>query len=86
MTHSASTYRSVKYTVQITQGSGYDYREISVIHDGTTVHMTEYGHIFTSSGLANFDATISSGNLLLQVTMLSSASATIKVMSTAVTV
>ena len=85
-THAAATYRSVKYTVQITQGSAYDYREISVIHDGTTAHMTEYGHIFTSSGLANFDATISSGNLLLQVTMLNAASATIKVMSTAVTV
>ena len=85
-THAVATYRSVKYTVQITQGSAYDYREISVIHDGTTAHMTEYGHIFTSSGLANFDATISSGNLLLQVTMLNSASATIKVMSTAVTV
>ena len=48
--------------------------------------MTEYGHIFTSAGVANFDATISSGNLLLQVTMLSASSATIKIMSTAVTV
>ena len=85
-THAVATYRSVKYTVQITQGSSYDYREISVIHDGTTAHMTEYGHIFTSAGVANFDATISSGNLLLQVTMLNSASATIKIMSTAVTV
>ncbi len=85
-THTAATYRSVKYTVQITQGSAYDYREISVIHDGTTAYMTEYGHIFTNSGLANFDATISSGNLLLQATMLNAASATIKVMSTAVTV
>ena len=85
-THAAATYRSVKYTVQVTQGGAYDYREIHVIHDGTTAHMTEYGHIFTSSGLANFDATISSGNLLLQVTMLNAASATIKVMSTAVTV
>ena len=85
-THAVATYRSVKYTVQITQGSAYDYREISVIHDGTTAHMTEYGHVFTSAGLANFDATISSGNLLLQVTMLSASSATIKIMSTAVTV
>ena len=85
-THAVATYRSVKYTVQITQGSSYDYREISVIHDGTTAHMTEYGHIFTSAGVANFDATISSGNLLLQVTMLSASSATIKIMSTAVTV
>ena len=56
--------------------------EINVIHDGTNALMTEYGSVFTSS-LGTFDATISSGNLLLQVTMGSSSSATIKVMSTA---
>ena len=40
------------------------------------------------SGFSNptFSATISSGNLLLQVTMASNASATIKVLSTATTV
>ncbi len=85
-THAAATYRSVKYNVQITQGSNYHSTEINVIHNGTTVAMGEYGTIFTGSSLATFDATISSGNLLLQVTMGSSSSATIKVMSTAVTV
>ena len=85
-THAAATYRSVKYNVQITQGSSYHSTEINVIHDGTNVAMGEYGTIFTGSSLATFDATISSGNLLLQVTMGSASSATIKVMSTAVTV
>ena len=59
---------------------------LNVIHDGNNVAMGEYGTIFTGSSLATFDATISSGNLLLQVTMGSASSATIKVMSTAVTV
>ena len=54
-----------------------------VIHDGTTAYMTEYGHIYSSAGLGTFDAVISSGNLLLQITPSSSASRTIKVLSTA---
>ena len=84
--HAVATYRSVKYNVQISQGSNFHTTEISVVHDGTNVAMGEYGTIYTSSSLATFDATISSGNLLLQVTMGSASSATIKVMSTAVTV
>ena len=86
LTHSASTYRSVKYNVQITQGSSYHSTEINVIHDGTTVYMTEYGTVFTGSSLATFDATITSGNMLLQVTMGSGSSATIKVISNAISV
>ena len=86
LTHSASTYRSVKYNVQITQGSNYHTTEINVLHNGTTAYITEYGTIFSGSSLATFDATISSGNLLLQITMGSASSATIKVVSTAIPV
>ena len=82
-THAIATYRSVKYNVQVTQGSNYHSTEINVLHDGTTAYITEYGTIFSGSSLATFDASISSGNLVLQVTMGSSSSATIKVMSTA---
>ena len=84
--HAAATYRSVKYQVQITQGSAYHSTELNAIHDGTTVYLTEYGTIFTGSSLATFDATISSGNMLLQVTMGSANSATIKVISSAISV
>ena len=86
LTHSASTYRSVKYNVQITQGSNYHTTEINVLHNGTTAYITEYGTIFSGSSLATFDATISSGNLLLQITMGSATSATIKVVSMAIPV
>ena len=54
-----------------------------VIHDGTAAYMTEYGHIYSSTGLGTFDAVISGGNLLLKITAASSASRTIKVLSTA---
>lgn len=59
--------------------------EINVIHDGTNALMTEYGSVFTSS-LGTFDATISSGNLLLQFTPGSNTSCAVKVMSTATSV
>jgi hypothetical protein len=85
-THAVATYRSVKYNVQITQGSNYHTTEINVLHDGTTAYITEYGTIFSSASLATFDATISSGNLLLQITMGGANSATIKVVSTAIPV
>ena len=84
--HAIATYRSVKYQVQITQGSAYHSTELNAIHDGTTVYLTEYGTIFSGSSLATFDATITSGNMLLQVTMGSNASSTIKVISSAISV
>ena len=84
--HAIATYRSVKYQIQVTRGAAYETREISVIHDGTTAYMTEYAHVFTSTGLGTFDATISSGNLLLQFTPGSSTSTTVKVISSAISV
>ena len=84
--HAVATYRSVKYQVQITQGSAYHSTELNAIHDGTTVYLTEYGTVFTGSSLATFDATITSGNMLLQVTMGSNSSSTIKVISNAISV
>ena len=85
-THAVATYRTVKYQVLVTQGSAYHTTELTAIHDGTTVYLTEYGFIFSGSSLATFDATITSGNMLLQVTMGSSASSTIKVISSAISV
>tara|TARA_A200000159_G_scaffold71617_1_gene66480 strand:+ start:254 stop:3961 length:3708 start_codon:yes stop_codon:yes gene_type:complete len=85
-THAIATYRTVKYQVQITQGAHIHSTELNAIHDGTTVYLTEYGTIFTGSSLATFDATITSGNMLLQVTMGSASSSTIKVISSAISV
>ena len=41
-THAIATFRSVNYKVQITQGTNYHTSEINVIHDGSTVDITEY--------------------------------------------
>jgi len=85
-THSASTYRTIKYLVQCTQGTDYHSTEINLIHDGTTVYITEYGTLFDNASLGTFNATISSGNILLQITPGSATSMAVKVMSSAIPV
>ena len=82
--HAAATYRTVKYLVQCTQGTDYHSTEVNLIHDGTTVYITEYGSLWDNAALGTFDATISGGNILLQITAGSASSMTTKVISTAV--
>ena len=67
---SAATYRSAKYQVQMTSGTSYHTIELLLIHDGTTVYLTQYGEIFSGSSLGSFDASISAGvlNLLFTAT------------------
>jgi len=80
---SATTYRSVKYQIQITSGSDYHVTEVAVVHDGTTAYITEYGTITTATSLASFDADISSGNLRLLTTPVNAVTV-YKVMATTV--
>ena len=65
MSISASTYRSVHYQVQVTEGSNYNMTTINVIHDGTTTYMSEYGTINQPIGIATFSSDISGGALRL---------------------
>jgi hypothetical protein len=78
-TWAATSYRSAKYLVQITQGTDYQTSEIMVIHNGTTTSMTEYAVLETNGSLAAINADISSGNVRLLVTMSSSSAATINI-------
>jgi hypothetical protein len=85
-THAAATYRTIKYLVQCTQGTDYHSTEINLIHDGSTVYITEYGTLFDNASLGTFNATISSGNILLQITPGSATSMAVKVVSSAIPV
>lgn len=71
-TFSAASYRGAEYLVTIsdtTRGLGanaFHTTSVRLIHDNTTVYLTEYGIIYTgsglgSSGLGTFSATISGG-------------------------
>jgi hypothetical protein len=76
---SSSAFRSVRYQVQITQGSSYQSTDLMAIHDGTTASLIEYGSIATGDYLCSFNSLVSGGSLLLQTTMNSASSATVKV-------
>jgi len=65
-----ATYRSVRYTIQVTGGGFYQSSEVSLIHNGTTVYKTEYGINSTTATWSTCDADISGGNMRLLVTPL----------------
>ena len=83
---SSSSYRSVEYMIQATQGSNYHVTKILAIHDGTTTYPTEYGTLYTNGSLGTFDADISGGNMRLRVTPSSSSSTSYKIKFTAIKV
>jgi len=67
-TYLKTAYRSSKHLIQATKGSSYQVSEITLIHDGTTVWMTEYGRVKNDSDLATYDAAISGNDVRLTVT------------------
>ena len=67
-TFPAQSYRTAKYLVQMTSGSDYHSTEVLLIHDGTTVYMTEFATIFTNASLGTIDGDINSGSVRLLVT------------------
>lgn len=79
-----AAYRSAKYLVQMTQGSEYQFSEVSMIHDGTTTYFTEYGVVENVSGgvlepNVNFSTDISGGNARLLVTISDAATTPVRV-------
>ena len=83
---SSSSYRSVEYMIQATQGTNYHVTKILAIHDGTTTYPTEYGTLYTNGSLGTFDVDISGGNIRLRVTPSSSSSTSYKIKFTAIKV
>ena len=71
-------YRTVKVLVQADKGSTYNATEIMLIHDGTTVYMTEYGRVGSTGG-PSYDADINSGNLRLVISPGQSATVNYKI-------
>jgi len=58
----------VEYTIYIKNGSNIQTQKLLAMRDGTTIDSTQFAVMFSSSLLAQFDATISSGNILLRAT------------------
>jgi hypothetical protein len=85
-TFAIASYRSATITAQITQGSNYQVSKYLVIHDGTTASIIEESALATGSMLGSFTVTISGGNLLFRVNMVSASSATVTTLVTKVSV
>jgi hypothetical protein len=83
---SASSYRSIEYIVQATQGSNYKVNKIIIIHDGTNVYLMEYSNVLIGSDISTYDANISGGNINLLVTPSTSSSTTFRVVATAINI
>jgi len=72
----ASTYRTSKILVEIRGNNGeFEFDEMNVIHDGTTVEFLDYGQLtnhslnpFGASGLGTYNAYISGGNVKIDFT------------------
>ena len=68
-----ATFRSAKFTVQVTCTAGTDVNavqvsEILMIHDGTTATLTDYAVIRSGNNLVTFTADVSGGNARLLAT------------------
>ena len=85
-----TAYRTAKYLIQVTQGSKYTSSEVLLVHDGTTSYMSEYAVIELGASRIplTVSTAISSGNVLLRVTITDAAStnATVKVARTLIAV
>jgi len=76
-TFASADYRAARYIVAMTRGSDFHSTEVMLVHDGSTVTMTQYGTL-KDANLATIDADISGSNVRLLVTPASATSTSIK--------
>ena len=81
-----TTYRSVEYTIQMTEGTKYHVTKVLAIHNGTNVYFNEYGTLFTNNSLSTFTLDVNSGNIRLLATPASTNSTVFKVKFTGIKV
>jgi hypothetical protein len=81
---SKTSFRSVKYQIQVTQGSSYHTTEFIIVHNGSLTFNTEFAIVKTGDSLATFDSDISSNNVRLLITPASSSSTTFKAIRTSI--
>ena len=62
-----TSYRTVKYLIELSTSTNYHATEIVVTHDNTVVYATEYGSVYSSASLGTIDFDISSSNVRMLV-------------------
>ena len=81
-----ATYRSVEYTIQVTEGTKYHVTKVLAIHDGTNATFNEFGTLTTNTSLSTFALDVNSGSMRLLVTPASTNSTVFKVKFTGIKV
>jgi hypothetical protein len=76
-TFARADFRAARYIVAMSEGSDFHSTEIMLVHDGSTVTMTQYGTL-KSKSLATFDADVSGSDVRLLCTPASASSTVIK--------
>lgn len=76
-TFAHATYRAARYIVAMSEGSNFHSTEIMLVHDGSTVTLTQYGTL-KDTNLATFDADINGDNVRLLCTPAGTNSTVIK--------
>ena len=76
-TFAHASFRAARYIVAMSKGTNFHSTEIMMVHDGTSVDITQYGTL-SDATLASFDADISGSNVRLLCTPASSDSTVIK--------
>jgi hypothetical protein len=76
-TFAHASFRAARYIVAMSKGTDFHSTEIMLIHDGTTVSLTQYG-VLQDATLASFDADINGDNVRLRCTPASATTTTIK--------
>ena len=87
--NAVATYRSVRYTVQVTSSGSYQTSDLLVVHDGSNANVVEYSNInigTLTTSLASFDANVSGGNVNLLVTPAQATSTVFKMIKTLVNI
>ena len=69
---SASLFTTIKYLVQATSGNDIHVSEVTLVHNGSNVYLSEYGTFYTASELVTFDSTLDSGTGLIDFSVTSS--------------
>tara|TARA_Y100001951_G_C11274775_1_gene261130 strand:- start:287 stop:697 length:411 start_codon:yes stop_codon:yes gene_type:complete len=76
-TFAKADFRAARYIIAMSRGTDFHSTEIMLVHDGSTVTLTQYGTL-KDANLATIDADISSANVRLLVTPASATSTVIK--------
>ena len=66
--YGTDNYKTAEYTVHIENGANTQAQKVLIMQNGTTALSQEYAIMFSNSQLISAGSTISSGNVLLQVT------------------